>query len=1107
MRTFSGTTTCRLKSSWPILVLFTVAAFCSTTTQAQTPITFDPLPSLGTFYSTGNYSGDGLDVVIGWANGFIDVVQPNSLPYDFIQEVINLTENDKSITDKYEVDELVWKGVDYMLGFIICFLIGLLYILIIPIVCFCFCCCRCCGNCGGKRKQKVTKFSTCKRIYFSISLLLITAVMGVGVACTSLSNDWITKSNKEIYDSFNNILIDSIEYLDGTVTQLDHIAVSEFQKTSDYFIADLENVGYRLGVPIQEYTNTTVQPLFTSVEQTSKHMDDSLATLERVEETQTELTDYASNLTAALDKTADELNGTVYRCGNYCSGIDTSVLTISMNFSSLPSIEEQLEELEKIANSSFSDEIEQVKENFNNLPELITNQTANATATVAELIDEVAKNIEDVMNNATSLVSEIRSEVADISESADEVWDDIKKYDDYRYYTIIGLACLTLLIVVLNIAGLSMGTCGTKKDAHPMERTRLSNAGGNILMAGVTFTFFFSWLLVLLVMIMFFVLGNISQMCEPLHSLEIFEETVDQPYLLNQNGYLLGELVYGNASINLTVSGILNDCHDDMAIYGALKLENILDISQFTNYRENVDIDEALDDLADNIDLSDIDIFTDDMENTLRDFQVSLSNLSFAEYEEELNGNITEVNLTEYAADLRAISSDLVGVEDTIAEELNKTADDLDRIQDELVEPMENSIDTMLVDLAILNETNELLHDSIDDIIDEAIEAEATLQSNATVDFIVKELSNYSEELLYYTDEYVDYSVHQIMEEAGRCKPIRTVYDSAVVALCDYALDSLHLIWFTLGWCVFFYIPSIIFAVKLAKYYRIMTVDADQIPKKKGKKKKKKKDDVENLAMKDMNGTTDNTPDGGLDTNQLIVEQHPPPGVAGYHAGAKSNPTYIHDTDPIMAYNYPIGGAQAPPPYNDPERPGRAAAYQYRPLPAAPNAIQHPYDNRSSVHQPYRHQDSLYGYPAVNEEDYLYPYEEPIRGPQHPNAQANQIASYAQAYENASHRQPSYVYAPHQPSRQHAPRGQSKQTPQGQSRQTPQGRPKQKASRKQANQNASPGQYGSSSNYYKSYGNGYGQPVSSNWSFNQNYGKRQPTNPTTSFTRDVNHLY
>ncbi|XP_070539606.1 prominin-1-A-like isoform X4 [Ptychodera flava] len=932
----SVTTNCRVILPWLTVILFTISC-CPMSSRAQDCSEGDwlsPLPSLGTFYSTSNYSDGGLGILIDWANGFIDVVQPNELPYQLIRDAINGT-----LEDRYEEDSkaFILEGLNYMAGFVACLLIGILYILILPIVCLCFCCCRCCGNCGGKRVQKVTKYSTCKRVYFSISLLIITIIMGFGVACTSLSNDWVSESSGEIYDSYTYILDDVVTFLDGSVNQLEHIATCELGETTDRVFSDLDDRGTRLGVPIQEYINTTIEPVFEELDTFSATLDEAIIVMEKINVTVLELQENATLLADELDMTATKLQETLDACGASCDGIETSVLTVGMNFTDLPSLEDDLQKLKDLLNEDFANHTEKAKEAFEGIPDTIDEQTESQIEDLKETVNELEQTVEDAFGNVTDKIDEFYEVIDDIKGQSQEYWDIIKQYDDYRYYTVIGLTCLTLLIVIFNIAGLSMGLCGTKRDAHPMERTRLSNAGGNILMAGVAFSFFFSWLLILIVMIMFFVLGNLGQLCEPLHTLEAWEETIDYPYLIQEDGYLLGEAVLGNASINLTVSGFLTDCQKDKSLYSAAKLEYLIDLTELTEYRDKLDLESKIKELIDDIDLSELTVFPEELEDTLLEFKNTLRNLSLDEYKDVLDGNITEVNLLEYADELYEVSATLT--DDAISASLNESAANLTRIHYQYVEPMEAAVEELLQDIDRLETLSLALQNSTDDLIEAFKNADEQITSNDTLVVLERVVLEYSDLLLSNTDEYVNYAVNQVTVEFARCRPVRTVYDSIVIALCNYAIDSLHLIWFTLGWCMFFYIPSIIFAVKLAKYYRIMTSEP-KTKAKKSKKKKKNKNEVEDLAMKQMDGTAEMPPYGGLDhvaeynavsgppprtnhprahyyypdTNHLIHSQgHGAAAAANYNTGPQTNPHYIHD-EPIMAYDNPRGGQ--PPPYN-----------------------------------------------------------------------------------------------------------------------------------------------------------------------------------------------
>ena len=53
-------------------------------------------------------------------------------------------------------------------------------------------------------------------------------------------------------------------------------------------------------------------------------------------------------------------------------------------------------------------------------------------------------------------------------------------------------------------------------------------------------------------------------------------------------------------------------------------------------------------------------------------------------------------------------------------------------------------------------------------------------------------------------------------------KPIYGVYTNTVDIACSYIIDSLNLFWLSLGWTTCMFVPSIIFASKLYKWFRRM---------------------------------------------------------------------------------------------------------------------------------------------------------------------------------------------------------------------------------------------------------------------------------------------
>uniref|UniRef100_A0A8K9WPH0 Prominin 2 n=1 Tax=Oncorhynchus mykiss TaxID=8022 RepID=A0A8K9WPH0_ONCMY len=73
-----------------------------------------------------------------------------------------------------------------------------------------------------------------------------------------------------------------------------------------------------------------------------------------------------------------------------------------------------------------------------------------------------------------------------------------------------------------------------------------------------------------------------------------------------------------------------------------------------------------------------------------------------------------------------------------------------------------------------------------------------------------------------YFTMYADWANLTITQQIGLCGPVAEAVDSAKVVVCSNMMESLNGFWFSLGWCMIFLVPSIIFSIKLAKFYRRM---------------------------------------------------------------------------------------------------------------------------------------------------------------------------------------------------------------------------------------------------------------------------------------------
>ena len=73
--------------------------------------------------------------------------------------------------------------------------------------------------------------------------------------------------------------------------------------------------------------------------------------------------------------------------------------------------------------------------------------------------------------------------------------------------------------------------------------------------------------------------------------------------------------------------------------------------------------------------------------------------------------------------------------------------------------------------------------------------------------------------------EYMDTFIISVQNETATCTPLYQVYQNVGDILCKQVMNPVHAIWLSLGWCLVFFVPMIVFAVKLEKYFRKMDKD------------------------------------------------------------------------------------------------------------------------------------------------------------------------------------------------------------------------------------------------------------------------------------------
>ncbi|KAJ7370401.1 hypothetical protein OS493_032578 [Desmophyllum pertusum] len=134
-----------------------------------------------------------------------------------------------------------------------------------------------------------------------------------------------------------------------------------------------------------------------------------------------------------------------------------------------------------------------------------------------------------------------------------------------------------------------------------------------------------------------------------------------------------------------------------------------------------------------------------------------------------------------------------------------------------------NALDTNVKDLRRIGGNLKTL---ANDTLDKAQKAENYLHTESSKN-INKIVEDYTTRVLGWGFQFTDHILDILNNQLAKCRPVTNIYDATVVVLCNQALYPFNGFWLSIGWCLFFFIPAIIFCVKLAKHYRRMNYESD----------------------------------------------------------------------------------------------------------------------------------------------------------------------------------------------------------------------------------------------------------------------------------------
>nr|XP_048315843.1 prominin-2 [Myodes glareolus] len=748
-----------------------------------------------------------LDSLYGTVRRFLSVVQLNPFPSELVKALLNDPSSAKT-------DEVV----RYEAGYVVCAVIAGLYLLLVPATGLCFCCCRCRRRCGGRVKTE-HKAMACERGTLMSFLLLTTLVLLIGMVCAFATNQYTHSQTGPSVEAVPETLLSLRGLVSDVPGELQAVA-EQFSVPQERVSKELDGVGENLGNIIHNQLKSTVYPVLASVHSLGQALQVSIDHLRVLNTTSVELQEGQQHLEAPVRAHRERLLTLLQEswCRGNCKGAlsRASALQLGADFSQVPPVDDVLHRLKGVPEANFSSMVQEENTTFNSLPLLVAVQTASVVQDLKKALAEQPEGVRMLAQGfpGSEAASRWSQALEGLEQRSHPYLQELQQYETYRWILGCVLCSAILLVVICNLLGLSLGIWGLFAREDPSHTEARGEAGARFLMAGVAFSFLFAAPLILLVFATFLVGGNVQTLvCRSWESGELYE-FVDTPGNLPASmnlSYLLG------LRKNISVLQAYQQCKAGAVLWKVLQLNDSYDLDKHLDIKPYT---QKLQDELQNfkVDVKDLDLLSPAARRDLEALQGSrLEKIHYGNFLVQIQKPVVETDVEQLVQELEGLAQ--AQNDSALKQQLQEEARELRSLYQEKVVPQQSLVAKLNLSVRALESSAPDLQVDTSNVLGNITRLKGELPArtshimrNASECFLNREMG--------YFSQYVAWVREEVTQHIATCQPLSAALDNGHVILCDMMADPWNAFWFCLGWCTFFLIPSIIFAVKTSKYFR-----------------------------------------------------------------------------------------------------------------------------------------------------------------------------------------------------------------------------------------------------------------------------------------------
>ncbi|XP_023247134.1 prominin-1-like isoform X2 [Copidosoma floridanum] len=652
--------------------------------------------------------------------------------------------------------------------------------------------------------------------------------MVLGLSFATLSSLAVRRGTRELPDHLDNATEDLQVYSTGIIAEMDVLLIDNFHKLAEELISMLNRCSEWVINKLMEW-GPRISDVFDKLEEMVNGLKDVEKSLGSIIEIVLSLKQEATIVDNEFSTIKDKLISVLEFNGNEESkriqdeiksySIKTAEILEKLPVDDVKNAQSKIKELfdKGILSNALKgrEELEKIKSEIQQKVDL-------SVSKIVDNVSDVSQNLTKVFKNETKWINETLSELVDnhTKPAINDIRLNIDKYS--AYWHIFGIVvCSTILVIsVLVLFGAMCGMC----DKNPKDYDK--GCGSCFLTTAVWMIFCVTSILVVL---------NVAHMLVGILSERMVCESLKNPrdsqiVQVASKTIYIGSLEYGSLlSPNWSLHDLIDSCRENNALAKGLKLEEATITGVWRNYTDSYDIDKRIDDLVNGINLNfDYELMNNGTKEQLREFaNGAVNEINFEEIDKVLKQNFTGFDSHEFAEKLRSFSEKLPDGHPSRSEVV-KCAQDLEKLGERIVN-MTNQGRGLIGTVERLREQIKFNATSIQEAIENLIEdvegAQHWVNHNATTS--IKELATiFGTSLKNRVDEFLTHVSSNVAQKVGRCAPLSNLYDATIVAGCDKILDPFNGYWLSVGWCLFLFVPMVIFSVKFISLQKRPYIDS-----------------------------------------------------------------------------------------------------------------------------------------------------------------------------------------------------------------------------------------------------------------------------------------